>query len=179
MREEVFLAGTGGQGVLSAGQMLAQVAMEADYQVSYLPLYSPEVRGGTATATIVFSDEAVGSPVLGTAGSLVLFAARSVDDELHRARPGGLVVSNVSLTGHIKVPDEVRLAEVPATEIATELGFEQVTNMVMLGAYIAAADVLGLESFEQALRSVLPERHHKHIPLNMEALKRGADCARG
>lgn len=178
MREEVFLAGTGGQGVLSAGQMLAQVAMEADYQVSYLPLYSPEVRGGTATATIVFSDTAVGSPVLGSAGSLVLFAHRSVEDELHRARAGGLIVSNVSLTGTIEVAG-ARVVEVPATRIACDLGFEQVTNMVMLGAYVAAAGVLGLDGFEQALQSVLPERHHKHIPLNMEALKRGAECARG
>ena len=178
MREEVFFAGTGGQGVLSAGQMLAQVAMEADCEVSYLPLYSPEVRGGSATATVVFSDTAVGSPVLGSAASLLLFARRSVEEELHRARAGGLIVTNVSLTGHLEVPG-VRTIDVPATEIAMELGFEQVTNMVMPGAYIAAAEVLGIDRFEGALQSVLPERHHKHIPLNMEALKRGSDCVMG
>ncbi len=176
MREEIFMAGTGGQGVLSAGQMLGQVALEQGLSCSYLPLYSAEVRGGTATATVVISDGQVGSPVVGKVDSLLLFSKKAVDAHLNQCRQGGLVIVNSSFTGPVDLPD-MRVLEIPATAAAAELGFEQVANMVMLGAYCEARGTLDIDYFEQALRAVLPERYHKHIPLNMDAVRKGTQLA--
>ncbi len=177
MREEVLVAGTGGQGVDSAGSILGHVVLAQGLEVSCLSMYSPEVRGGWVTSTVVMADDEVGSPILATVDSLLLFSQMAADEQLDRVRPGGLVVSNCSLVRPLSVSG-CRLLEVPATNIAAELGNEQVTNIVMLGAYVKARGVLDLSHFEAALRAVLPPRHHKHIPLNLEAVRLGAEQAR-
>ena len=174
MREEVFMAGTGGQGVVSAGSLLAEMALEQGLEVCYISVYSPEVRGGWVTSTVVIADGEVGSPIVGEVDSLLLFDKRAADEHLGKIRPGGLIVGNSSLTGPLTVAD-AELIEVPATKMAAELGNEQVTNIIMLGAYVKVRGVLQLSHFEAALKTVLPERHHKHIPLNIEAINLGAE----
>ncbi len=173
MQEELLIAGTGGQGVDSAGSVLAHMALEQDLEVCYISLYSPEVRGGWVTSTVVIADAEVGSPIVGKVDSLLLFDKRAADDHLAKIRAGGLVVANSSLTGPLTVAD-AELIELPATKMAAELGNEQATNMIMLGAYVEVRGLLQLSYFEAALKTVLPDRHHKHIPLNLEAAKLGA-----
>lgn len=177
MRERVFLAGIGGQGVDSAGSILAHVVLQQGFQVCNVSQFSPEVRGGWVSATVIIADGEVGSPIVGRADSLLLFSRRSVADELHRAVPDGLIVANSSLTGPVAAR-EARVMEVPATQLAAELGNEQVTNMVMLGAYVQAQGVLDPAGFEEALVAVLPARHHGHIPLNLKAVEVGAEEVR-
>jgi len=154
MRERVFLVGIGGQGVDSAGAILAHMVLWQGLEVSSVSQYSPEVRGGWVSATVIISDGEVGSPIVGRADSLLLFSRRSVADELHRAVPDGFIVANSSLTGSVDAG--------------------QVTNMVMLGAYVQVQGILDPAGFEAALRVVLPPRHHGHIPLNLKAVELGA-----
>ena len=177
MRQEVFMAGTGGQGVLLAGQILAEAALAADLELSWFPLYSPEVRGGRATCTLVIADEAVGSPVVGAPGNVILMDGIAVDNHLARVRPGGLAVVNSSLAGSQFEREDIEIVAIAANEVAAELGSERAVNMVLLGAFVAATHVVSHEFIEQALHKVLPERHHDYIPLNMAALQRGAKLA--
>lgn len=176
MRKEVFMAGTGGQGVLLLGQLLTQAADIDGRQVSYFPVYSPEVRGGATTCTVVISDGAVGSPISGRPAAMLLMDQVSVDANLVNLREGGLVVANSSLVSEIG-RDDVAAVLIPANEIAVEIGNERVSNMVMLGAYVGATGAVGLEALEQALRKVLPERHHRYLPMNVQALEAGAKLA--
>ena len=178
MREEVLLAGTGGQGVLLAGQVLSEAALASGLEVSSYPSYTPEVRGGRATATVIIADGPVGSPIAGTYGSLVLMDKLAVSEHLARLRPGGLLVVNSTLCGDEPTEADARIVRVPAHELAMKLANERVVNMVMVGAYVAASGIVPMEALETALRAVLPERHHRHIPMNLAAIAGGAEAAR-
>ncbi len=177
MRQEVFMAGMGGQGVLLAGQILAQAALEAGLELSWFPLYSPEVRGGWVTCTLVIADGEVGSPVVGRPQKMILMDGIAVDNYLDRIHSGGLAIINTSLASGEVNRDDIELVTIPATDIAAQLGSEQATNMVLLGAYVQASGVVELQAVEQALHRVLPERHHDYIPTNVAALQRGAQLA--
>ncbi len=177
MREEVYMAGMGGQGVLLAGQILTQAAMLAGLEVSWFPLYSPEVRGGRATCTVVAADEEVGSPAAGHPAAMILMDKIAVDNHLGRVKSGGLVVVNSSLAGEEFSRDDLRIVPIPANDIATELGGERAVNMVLLGGYVEVTELVTLEATEQALREVIPQRHHSFLPVNVAALQRGAQCA--
>ncbi len=135
------------------------------------------MRGGRATCTLVIADGEVGSPVVGQPGSVILMDGIAVEDHLNRVRPGGLAVVNSSLAGDEVNRHDIDLVAVAATNIAAELGSEQATNMVLLGAYVQASGVVEAQAIEQALHRVLPERHHDYIPTNVAALQRGAQLA--
>ncbi len=171
------MAGMGGQGVLLAGQVLAEAALAAGLELSWFPLYSPEVRGGRATCTLVIADGPVGSPIVGEPGAMILMDGIAVENHLARVWPEGLAVVNSSLAGEQFARGDVTIIAIPANEIAAELGDERAVNMVLLGAFVAATAVVTHEFIERALRKVLPERHHGFIPLNMAALQRGAELA--
>ena len=171
------MAGTGGQGVLTIGQLLTYAADEDGLQVSYFPVYSPEVRGGATTCTIVISDGAVGSPISGRPASMLLMDQFSIDANLSRLRDGGTLLYNSSLVRSIGRDDVTEIA-IPATDKAVEIGNERITNMVMLGAYVGATQAVTMAALEDALRQILPERHHKLLPMNMQALKAGAELAK-
>ena len=177
MRIESFMAGTAGQGVLTIGQLLTY-AVDADgLQVSYFPVYSPEVRGGSTTCTIVISDGSVGSPISGQPAAMLLMDQLSIDANLARLRDGGTLLYNSSLVQSVDRDDVKRLA-IAATEKAVEIGSERITNMVMLGAYVGATEAVTMGALENALRQILPERHHKLLPMNMQALQAGAELAK-
>jgi len=176
MRKEVFMAGTGGQGVLTIGQLLTYAADADGLQVSYFPVYSPEVRGGSTTCTIVISDGAVGSPISGRPAAMLLMDQISIDANLARLRDGGTLLYNSSLV-HTVGRDDIKSIAIPATDKAVEIGNERLTNMVMLGTYVGATQAGTIAAPETALRPILPERHHKLLPMNMQALQAGADLA--
>ncbi|MFO7945465.1 MAG: 2-oxoacid:acceptor oxidoreductase family protein [Armatimonadota bacterium] len=177
MRQVVIIAGTGGQGVVSAGEILAQVAHEEGYGVTYMTQYSPEVRGGWVAATVVLGDGQVGSPVAGKADTVLLLSNQAAKEYRDCVKKDGLLIVNTSLAEGVRADGE-RLVEIPATETAQEIGDERATNMLMLGAYSEVSGVVSLDSAEHALKSVLPERHHDSIPANMKALRRGAQLVR-
>ncbi|MCE5215762.1 2-oxoacid:acceptor oxidoreductase family protein [bacterium] len=174
MREEVYMAGLGGQGILLAGQVLAQTGVDVGYEASWVPSYSPEVRGGEANCTVVLSDGRVGSPICGHPRVMLLMDPRSVRKYLRECASGGIAIINPDL-GEVEADrKDLQILFVPVTSIAKELGNEMCANMVMLGAYLQAVRPDLIEPAIKALSTVLPERRQKTIPMNTEAIRRGA-----
>ena len=177
MRDEVFMAGLGGQGILLAGQLLAQAAINADLEISWYPSYSPEVRGGEATCTLVVADGRVGSPISGRPQAMVLMEPRATKAHVGRCAPEGLAIINTSMGAVDIERNDLRIVRLPANELAVEAGSERAVNMVMLGAYLALTRPELLETVIESLADVLPERHHGFIPMNEEAIRSGARAA--
>jgi len=173
MRIDVVFAGLGGQGLMTMGQILANAALSEGQRVSWLPSYSPEVRGGWANCTVVLSDESIGSPTVGEPSVLVALEQGAIDRHAATVKPGGLIVLNASLIAEPPVRDDVRVIGVPATEMAEGLGNAHVVNSIMLGAYVAATRAVGLEGLAQAIRDQLKSRPHL-IDVNMAALQQGS-----
>lgn len=177
MRQEVFMSGLGGQGIMLAGQVLAQAALDAGLQVSWFPSYSPEVRGGEANCTVVLSDGRVGSPITGSPGTVLLMAPVAVETYLKDCAPGGLAIINSGLGPVAITRDDLRVVIVDANALAAQAGSERLANMAMLGAWLAVAWPELMETAIAALDTVLPERHHKWIPSNAQAMRLGAAAA--
>ncbi len=179
MTYDVFLAGFGGQGVLLAGNLLSYAAMIEGKNVSYFPAYGVEKRGGAATCTVVISDEEIGSPVIGNPGACLIFNQLSMDKYFDRVRPGGFCLVNSSLVSQdLNARDDLNMLNLPINELALEVGDARLVNMVALGAYAESTGAVSLESLKQALSEVLPERNHRFIPMNVQAIERGAEMAR-
>ncbi|MGD9497769.1 MAG: 2-oxoacid:acceptor oxidoreductase family protein [Armatimonadota bacterium] len=174
MREELFMAGLGGQGVNLAGQLIARTGMDLGLNVSWFPIYEPEVRGGSSTCTVILTNERVGSPTSDHPTSMILMTADAVERFAAGVAPGGLIVINSSLAQRAPAGHEARVLMVPANQIAAEIGNDRVANMALLGAWAAGTGIMGIEDIAASLRALLPERHQHHMPANEEGLRRGA-----
>lgn len=176
--EEVIIAGFGGQGIMLTGKLLAQTAMQAGREVTYMPSYGAEVRGGTANCMVVIADEPIACPVVGRPDSLIVLNKASLNKFCPRLKEGGLMIMNSSLIDIEPEPaDEVEVIAVPADELAVELGNPKCTNMVALGAYLQRRGYLTADAAAKALPDVLAKRYHKTLPVNTAALRRGAEFA--
>jgi 2-oxoglutarate ferredoxin oxidoreductase subunit gamma len=174
MQTEVIVAGFGGQGVLFTGQLLSYAAMDEGKEVTWIPSYGPEMRGGTANCTVVIADEEIGSPLVRNPAAVIAMNLPSLDKYEASIQAGGLLVINGSMVNRSATRKDIRCVVVPANDIAEELGDRKLTNMVLLGALLGNLDVLPLDALKKALREHLPERHHKLLPLNYTALEKGA-----
>ncbi|HNR01450.1 MAG TPA: 2-oxoacid:acceptor oxidoreductase family protein [Anaerolineaceae bacterium] len=174
MQTEIITAGFGGQGVLFTGQLLTYAAMDEGREVTWIPSYGPEMRGGTANCTVVISNEEIGSPMVSNPQAVIAMNLPSLDKYENKVRAGGVLVVNESMVDRAVARQDIKVVMVKANDIAEELGDKRMTNMVLLGALIANLPVLPLEAIQKALAGHLPERHHKLLPKNYEALKRGA-----
>ena len=177
MQTDVTLSGFGGQGALFAGQLLAYTAMDQGYEVTWIPSYGPEMRGGTAHCTVVISDRPIGSPLVGHPACVVALNNPSAERYEPLLAPGGMLVCNASLVSHAFSRRDIRLVPVEASREAEALGSEKLQNMVALGALLAATGIFPLEAVERALEAHLPAAHRDLLELNKEALRRGAECA--
>jgi len=176
--EEVVIAGFGGQGIILAGRLLAQTAMKAGKEVTYMPSYGAEVRGGTANCMVIIADKPIACPVVGKPDSLVVMNKASLDKFAPHLKNSGLLVMNSSLIDDKpKLDESIEILKVPADEIAVQLGNAKVANMVALGAYLGRRGHLTADAAADALPDVLAERYHKTLPINTEALRRGAQFA--
>ena len=174
--EEMVMAGFGGQGIVLAGKLLAQAAMRAGLEVTYMPSYGAEVRGGTANCMVIVSNRPIACPIVSNPNALVICNKASLSKFAPRLRPGGQLIFNRSLIQTVhSVPEGVEVIAVPAEEIAIEAGSPKSTNMVMLGAYLGKRGHLSPQQVAEALPDILAERHYKMIPINTEALRRGAE----
>lgn len=173
MKEEVIMAGFGGQGVMSIGKLLSYAGMKEDYEVSWMPSYGPEMRGGTANCTVIVSDKQIPSPLSSKPDSIIVMNLPSLDKFAPQVKSGGTIYVNSSLIEKEVERDDVDVVKIPANEIANELGNSKIANMAMLGAYAAKNDVVDLDTVKKSLENVLPERWHKLIPLNEKALTKG------
>lgn len=173
MTEKIYLAGLGGQGVLSLGQMLTYAGMAEGREISWLPSYGAEMRGGPVHCHVILSDEPIGAPVVIQADALLVMNTASLVSFEAMVRPGGIVLVNSSLIARKASREDVKAVYVPANEIAVELGNTRVAGMVMLGAYLGLNPVAAPESVIEALKKVLGERKANLIPVNRAALERG------
>lgn len=180
MRNDVIIAGFGGQGVLLGGNLLSYAAMAEGKNVSYFPAYGVEKRGGSATCTVVIADGAVGSPVVGQPSVLVILNQASLERFGAKVRPGGTCIVNSSLVDYAALDrNDIKIVPVPMNEIAAELGDPRMVNMVALGAYAAVSGAVAIPSLAGALNDALPERNHRFIPANVKAIEAGAQAALG
>ncbi|MHB0868935.1 MAG: 2-oxoacid:acceptor oxidoreductase family protein [Chloroflexota bacterium] len=174
---EIIIAGFGGQGVLFAGMLLAHAALHAGRNVAWIPSYGPEMRGGTAGSTVILSHEEIGSPIVSRPSAAIVMNEPSLAKYGPRVRPGGVLVINRSLAKAPFFRDDIRVLEVPANEIAVELGSDRAANMVALGALLRASDALPMETVEAAMPEALGAGKERFIGSNVEALRRGAALA--
>lgn len=174
MQEQILFAGFGGQGVMFVGQLLAYAAMDANYEVTWIPSYGPEMRGGTAHCTVVMSDKPIGSPIVSNPGIAVAFNNPSFEKYEPIVAAKGLLVYNASLIDQEPQRTDIQTLAVPATDIADELGNLRLTNIVMLGAVLAARPLLTLDQLRHALEGHIPSHRRNLLDLNLQALERGA-----
>lgn len=176
---DCIIAGFGGQGVMLMGNILAYAAMREKKRVTYMPVYGVEMRGGTANCTVVISDGEIGSPVIHRPVSVVAMNLPSLEKFGPRVKKGGLLVVNTSLIPEKEVTFKgIELLMVPTRELALEVGNERLTNMVILGAIVQKCGLIALKSLKKALYAALDLRYHKMIPMNEEAIERGARFVR-
>jgi 2-oxoglutarate ferredoxin oxidoreductase subunit gamma len=177
--EEVIIAGFGGQGVILAGRLLAQTAMNAGKEVTFMPSYGAEMRGGTANSMVVIADESIASPLVSRPDSLIVMNKASVNKFAPTVKCGGLLIMNSSLIDcKPDVDKSIDVFAVPADDIAVKLGSQKSANMVALGAYLQRRGLFSVDAAAKSLPDVLAERYHKTINLNVEAIQRGADFAK-
>lgn len=174
MQYEVIIAGFGGQGTLYAGQVLAYGGMDNGKHVTWLPSYGPEMRGGTANCSVIVSDEPVGAPTVTEATAVIAMNKPSLDKFEKDVIPGGLLFVNSSLIDIKAKRDDIDVYYIPANDIADELGTNKIANMVMLGAYLKASGAATEDTVMEYIAEVFGGKKAEMIPLNKEALIRGA-----
>ncbi len=178
MLEEIIIAGFGGQGVLSMGQTLSYAAMLENKEISWMPSYGPEMRGGTANCITIISDKQISSPIITKFDAAVILNQPSMEKFESKVKPGGLLLYDSTAIINPPTRTDIDIAGIPAADKANELNNSKVLNMVMLGAYLEKRKTVKLESIIDALRKVLPERYHKLLPLNRQALEAGAELVK-
>ena len=177
MQEKDIFAGFGGQGVLLMGQLLAQAAMTEGRNVAWLPSYGPEMRGGTANCSVTISDKKVASPIVNHPTSLIAMNRPALDKFEKTIVPGGSLFINSSIIDRKAERTDINVYYIPCSQIALELGNPRVANIAMLGAYVAVTGCVEQESIIEALQHKLGERKAHLIPINGEALAKGAEAA--
>jgi len=175
MTEEIIFAGFGGQGVLSMGKILAYSGIMQNMEVTWMPSYGPEMRGGTANVTVIISDQAISSPVLNQFDTAVILNQQSMDKFEKLIKPGGVLLYDTN--GILQHPrrQDIQIYHVNAVKEAELIGSAKTFNMVVLGAYLKIKNILNYENVVKGLQKSLPERHHKLIPLNEKAIQRGME----
>ncbi len=174
MQTEIIIAGFGGQGVLFAGQLLAYAAMDEGLNTTWIPSYGPEMRGGTANCTVIISDEEIGSPMVRNPQVVLAMNLPSLDKYEPLVKPGGVLVVNQSIIERPVERKDIRVATLPANEIAERLGDQRMTNMVMVGCMLANQPVLPQQALIKALTEHLPASRQKLAAANILAIQEGA-----
>lgn len=175
MTEEIIIAGFGGQGVLSMGKILAYSGIMQDKEVSWMPSYGPEMRGGTANVTVIVSDERVCSPIINAFDTAVILNQQSLDKFECKVKPGGVLIYDPNGITHKPTRKDISIYTIEGAQLASDMGNAKVFNMVILGALLKIKPIIDMANVEKGLEHSLPERAHKLIPLNMKAIQVGMD----
>lgn len=173
MTQEAIFSGFGGQGVLTMGMILGYAAIMEDKEVTWMPSYGPEMRGGTANCITIVSDELISSPIISTFDSVVALNQPSIDKFEKAVRPGGNIFYDSSNTLKPPTRTDINIYACPVSDEAIKLKNTKVLNMIMLGSFIKVTNVVNIDSIWKALGLILPERYHKLIPLNQKAFEAG------
>ena len=173
---QILIAGFGGQGILFAGKFLAYKGLMEDKQVSWLPSYGPEMRGGTASCSVIISDEPVGSPIVSTPDLLVAMNLPSLDKYESSVVPGGTIIVDSTLIERKVARDDVNVVYIPATGLASENGMPTLANMIIVGKILKLYDEFNMEGVNAALGKVISARHQDMLQFNLKAMELGADA---
>ena len=173
MKKEIIISGFGGQGVLSMGKILAYSGLMEDKEITWMPAYGPEQRGGTANVTVIISDERISSPILSKYDVAIVLNQPSLDKFEPKVKPGGILIYD----GYgVMIPPtrkDITVYRVNAMDKAAEMKNAKVFNMIVLGGLLKVCPVVSTDGLKKALYKSLPERHHNLIPLNMQAVEEG------
>jgi 2-oxoglutarate ferredoxin oxidoreductase subunit gamma len=175
--QEIIIAGFGGQGVLSMGQIIAYAAMEENKEVSWMPSYGPEMRGGTANCTVIVSDSRISSPIITRFDTAIVLNQPSIEKFEDAVKAGGLLIYEKSTILCPPVRKDIDVFAIPGLEEAQKLKSKHIANMVLLGAFLELCPIVKLEHVISALYNVLPPHRQILIPLNEQALVRGKELA--
>lgn len=175
MEDKMIFAGFGGQGVLLAGQLIAEAGMKNDKNVTWMPSYGPEMRGGSANCSVVVSDEPIGAPIIVEPDLLVAMNIPSLELFQDRVKSGGYIIYNSSLINQPPTRKDVKIIPLPCNEIANELGVPKVVNMPILGAVVALTNIVSVDILKEVMLEKFGENKKQLIELNMEAIKKGQE----
>ncbi len=178
MKEEIIIAGFGGQGVLSMGKILAYAGLMEGLEVTWMPSYGPEQRGGTANVTVILSDRAISSPVLNSYDTAVILNQQSLDKFESKVKPGGTLIYDTYSIHRAPTRTDINIVPVEAMEATFELGNTKAYNMVLLGALLKSRPLVSVEGVMKGLKKTLPERLHHLLSLNKDAILRGLELVK-
>ncbi|WP_456378962.1 2-oxoacid:acceptor oxidoreductase family protein [Lutibacter sp.] len=178
MTEEIIIAGFGGQGVLSMGKILAYSGIMQNQEVSWMPSYGPEMRGGTANVTVILSDDRISSPYLQIFDTAIILNQQSMDKFEKAVKPGGILLYDPNGISHHPTRTDITIFQIEGTKLATEMGNKKIFNMVVLGAFLKVKPIVKLENVIEGLKKSLSERYHHLIPLNKEAITMGMNSVK-
>jgi 2-oxoglutarate ferredoxin oxidoreductase subunit gamma len=177
MKEEIIIAGFGGQGVLSMGKILAYSGIMQGREVTWMPSYGPEMRGGTANVTVILSDDRISSPIVHEFDTAIILNQQSLDKFEPMVKRGGLLLYDPNGTTAPPTRADITICRAAATAEAAKMGNAKVFNMIVLGAFLKVKPVVKLENVVKGLQKSLPERARKLIPMNEQAMLRGMEIA--
>ncbi len=175
MKEEIIIAGFGGQGVLSMGKILAYSAIMQDLEVTWMPSYGPEMRGGTANVCVIISDRKISSPIITKYDTAIILNQQSLDKFEDKVKPGGLLVYDPSGITRAPARKDITVCSIDAIEVAAEAGNPKVYNMAVLGAYLQMKSIVKMENVVKGLEKSIPARYADMIQKNREAIEKGKE----
>lgn len=175
MTEEIIIAGFGGQGVLSMGQILCYSGVMQEMEVSWFPSYGPEMRGGTANCTAIISDDKISSPVLNTFDTAIVLNQPSMDKFEPAVKPGGLLIYERNGMTRMPIRKDIDVWTIDAYDESLKMKNTKVFNMIVIGGFLKVRPILEIENVILGLKKVLPERYHHLIPLNEQAIRKGME----
>ena len=173
MKKEILIAGFGGQGVLFAGKLLAHIGLHENKQLSWLPSYGPEMRGGTANCSVIISDEPVGSPIVTKPDILIAMNLPSLDKYENDVVPGGVIIVDSSLVTRKVNRDDVTVFYIPATSMANEINAPTLANMIIIGKLIKETNVVSYSEIDNVLAKIVSARHQNLLEINKKAIDAG------
>ena len=173
--KQMLFSGFGGQGILFAGKFIAYKGLIDEKQVSWLPSYGPEMRGGTASCSVIVSDEAVGSPIVSAPDVLIAMNLPSLDKFESTVVPGGLIIADSTLIERKVARDDVKVCYLPATRLASENGMPTLANMIIVGKLLAELGDFDENSVNAALKKVISAKHADMMEINVKAMRLGAE----
>ena len=178
MKEEIIIAGFGGQGVLSMGKILAYAGLMDNLEVTWMPSYGPEQRGGTANVTVIISDKPISSPVLNRYDTAVILNQQSLDKFESKVKTGGTLIYDPYSIHHAPTRTDINVLPVNAMEATFELSSAKSYNMVLLGALLKVKPLVSVDAVMRGLKRSLPERHHHMLPVKKDAIRRGMELVK-
>ena len=175
MKEEIIISGFGGQGVLSMGKILAYSGLMENKEVTWMPAYGPEQRGGTANVTVIISDEKISSPILSSYDAAIILNQPSLEKFESKVKPGGILIYDGYGIIHPPTRKDIQIYRIDAMDAANEMNNSKAFNMIVLGGLLKVQPIVNIDRVMKGLKKTLPERHHHLLPMNEAAILKGME----